>query len=43
MVYGTEGSSIRGSPKQDGPLALMLKEGSTHNSRITEIYGPVPS
>ena len=43
MVHGAEGSSVKGSPQQVGPLALLLREGPTHNSRITEMYGPVPS
>ena len=43
MVHVAEGSSVKGSPQQVGPLAFMLREGPTHNSRITEINGPVPS
>ena len=43
MVLLSEGSSVKGSPQQVGPLALMLMEGSTHNSKITEINGLVPS
>ena len=43
MVLWSEGSSVKGSPQQVGPLALMLREGPTHNSKITEINGPVPS
>ena len=43
MVQVAEGSSVKGSPEQVGPLTLMLREGPTHNSRITEINGPVPS
>ena len=29
--------------KPPASWTLMLREGPTHNSRITEIYGPVPS
>ena len=43
MVLCFEGLSAKGSPQQVGPLALMLREGPTHNSKITEINGPVPS
>ena len=43
MVLWSEGLSFKGSPQQVGPLALMLREGPTHNSKLTEINGPVPS
>ena len=43
MVQVAEGSSVKGSPWEVGALAIMLREGLTHNSRITEINGPVPS
>ena len=43
MVLCSEGSSVKGSPQQVGPLALVLREGPTDNSKITEINGPVPS
>ena len=43
MVRVAEGSSVKGSPQQVGALALMLREGQTHNSRIPVIDGLVPS
>ena len=42
MVLWAEGSSVKRSPQQGRPLALMLREGPTLNSRITEIYGQAP-
>ena len=39
----SEGLSVKGSPQRVGPLALMSREGPTHNSKITEINGPVAS
>ena len=41
MVHVAEGSSIREIPKKVGALTLMLREGPTHNSRVTEINGPM--
>ena len=43
MVHVTESLSVKGSPQQAGPLALILREGPTHNSSVTEINWPVPS
>ena len=43
MVLWFEDQSVKGSPQQVGPLALMLREGPTDNSKITDINGPVPS
>ena len=42
-VHVADGSSVKGSPQQVGALALKLREGPTHNSKITEINGLVPS
>ena len=39
MVLLSEGSGVKGSPQQVGPLAVMSREGLTHNSKITEING----
>ena len=44
MVHVAEGS--REAPQQVGALTLVSRGGGgcpTHNSRITEINGPVPS
>ena len=40
LVLRVEGSSVKGSPHLVRPLVLILKDGPTHNSKITELYGP---
>ena len=43
MVLGAEGLSVKGSSSRVGDLALMLREVPTDNSKLTVIYGLVPS